>query len=453
MAMAAVLPALMAEKAENAFVIGWGTGITAGELAALDSMKRVDVAEISRGVMQASPFFDFASLNATKNPKIHVYRSDAYRALMRTDEFYDIIVSEPSNPWVTGVEMLFSREFLTAARERLSEGGVYAQWFHLYETDDETVELVLRTYADVFEHVAVWGAGYRDLLILGLKKPGSATDHFRMEERVNQPDFSASLRRMGIEGFPALLGHELLPVGVLHAADLEGPIHTLYHPLLNDQAGRAFFRGDTGSLPFLGYGEPARLARENSMLGAYAMRSGGRLPDEERAQLIIEAYRTLGALTESLLAQWTSESADSEVLGQVRAWAENSTMLYDDGDELGKGGLERIDELVYFFDRSVEAPSDITPEIADLATRRFMDLYHHAAPFAGERLLRIWGSCREGKQDPLWCQEWAREESMKLSTGSESELFEGCLENRSVGEKCREGLERTTHLLETGEWK
>jgi spermidine synthase len=132
MALAATLPALLAEKAENAFVIGWGTGITAGELAAFDTMKRVDVAEISSGVMQASPLFDFASLNATENPKIQVYRSDAYRALMRTDERYDIIVSEPSNPWVTGVEMLFSREFLAAAKGRLSEGGVYAQWFDLH---------------------------------------------------------------------------------------------------------------------------------------------------------------------------------------------------------------------------------------------------------------------------------------------------------------------------------
>ena len=54
-----------------------------------------------------------------------------------------MIASEPSNPWVTGVEMLFSREFLEAARDRLAPGGVYAQWFHTYETDTATVELDL----------------------------------------------------------------------------------------------------------------------------------------------------------------------------------------------------------------------------------------------------------------------------------------------------------------------
>jgi len=451
MAMAAVLPALMADKAENAFVIGWGTGITAGELAALDTMQRVDVAEISRGVMQASPFFDFASLDATKNSKIRVYRSDAYRALMRTDELYDIIISEPSNPWVTGVEMLFSREFLTAAKGRLSEGGVYAQWFHLYETDDETVELVLRTYADVFEHVAVWGAGFRDLLILGLKKPGSATDHFRMEDRINRPDFSAALSRMGIEGFPALLGHELLPVGALHAANLEGPVHTLYHPLLNHQAGKAFFRGDIGSLPFFGYGEPARMANENSMAKAYSMRFGGELPDEERSALIMEAFRSAGPLAEPLLARWLSEEPDSAALGKVQDWVRNSIRYSDDQGDTGDAILERVDALTYFFDQTVESENDINPEIANLATQRFKDFYHHAAPFSGERLLRIWGSCREGEQDPVWCQEWARQESKKLDARSEAELFDACLERRSVGEECRSGIEEAELLLKLGE--
>ena len=70
MGLAAILPAMLADKAERAFVIGWGTGMTAGELAALSSMKVVEVAEISPGVMEAAPLFDFASVNATQNPKI-----------------------------------------------------------------------------------------------------------------------------------------------------------------------------------------------------------------------------------------------------------------------------------------------------------------------------------------------------------------------------------------------
>lgn len=450
MALLSTLPALMAKKSERAFVIGWGTGITAGELAALNSMKRVDVAEISSGVMQAAHFFDFASQDAAKSSKIHVIQSDAYRALMRSEDRYDLIISEPSNPWVTGVEMLFSEEFLSAARDHLAEGGVYAQWYHQYETDDETVALVLRTYAQVFDHVAVWAAGYQDILILGLDEPGSATDHFRMEERASRPDFSASLSRMGIDSFAALLAHELLPVGVLHAANLEGPIHTLYHPRLNDQAGRAFFRGDKGRLPFLGYGELTRIARESSMLHGYALRSGGTLPDKERADLIREAYRSLGPLGRSLLAEWLSEDVDSKQLDELKAWLANSTIIDGKQRTSGASQVEAAEELSRFFERRIEMESHVTPEFARRATDSFTGYYHHAAPFDGEQLIRIWGSCREGRQEPEWCQEWASVEARSLGARAESELLEQCLGNRYVGERCREGLEEARRLVETG---
>src|SRR5690606_12421942 len=136
MGLAALVPALLAERAETAFVIGWGTGVTVGELAALRTMREIVVAEISPAIMEAAPYFDEGNLNASKSDKVRVVVSDAYRALLRSRQPFDVIVSEPSNPWVTGVEMLFSREFLAAARDRLAPGGVLAQWFHTYETDD-----------------------------------------------------------------------------------------------------------------------------------------------------------------------------------------------------------------------------------------------------------------------------------------------------------------------------
>ena len=139
MALAALLPALFADRTESAFVIGFGTGITAGYLAELAGMRSVTVAEISSGVLGAAPLFDFANNGASHHPKIEHVRSDAYRALLRSGERFDVIVSEPSNPWVAGIEMLFSREFLRAARDRLEPGGVYVQWYHLYENNDRSV--------------------------------------------------------------------------------------------------------------------------------------------------------------------------------------------------------------------------------------------------------------------------------------------------------------------------
>jgi SAM-dependent methyltransferase len=195
MALTALVPALLAESPERAFVIGYGTGVTAGELAALELTRVVHVAEISQGVIEAAPLFDEGNLNASKNPKVTIQRGDAYRTLLRSEGQYDLILSEPSNPWVTGVEMLYSVEFLDAARRRLAPGGVYAQWFHLYELDVETVELVLRTYASVFPHVSVWYTMASDLLLLGFDRPEHALDVGAIEERFRRPDFADRARR------------------------------------------------------------------------------------------------------------------------------------------------------------------------------------------------------------------------------------------------------------------
>ena len=446
-----ILPAMMADKAERAFVVGWGTGITVGELAALDSMKRVDVAEFSRGIIEAAPLFDFANRSASKNPKVHVMQSDAYRALMRSDELYDVIAAEPSNPWVTGVEMLYSKEFLEVAKSRLAEGGVYAQWLHLYETDDETIELILRTYADVFEHVTAWSLSYQDILLLGLQKPGPALDHYRFEARSQEADFKEALNRIDIDTFPQLLAHELLPVGVLHQSELEGPIHTLYHPRLSDTAGRAFFRGEVGHLPFSGTGALPEIARSNSMVGGYGLRFGGHLPDEARSEMIRETFRTLGPLTETLMAEWASENPDSEVYEETRRWAKENLQSYSqDGksDSDSDVGLARVDRLALLF----AGPGHLSEEAIDLKTAQqaqedYATFYHHSAPFSPEALLRIWGRCRGEQQTYERCEQVARSQ-LELSEDRDfNMILEECMQERALTPQCVEGLKQAREFL------
>ena len=319
MALAALLPTLFAQKMERAFVIGYGTGVTVGELAALDSTREVVVAEISSGVLKAAPLFEFANLEAATSPKVELIRSDAYRALLRSQRKFDAIVSEPSNPWVTGVEMLFSREFLDAARSRLAPGGVYVQWYHQYESDIASAELVLRTFADVFEEVAVWYGARADLLILGFEDAGAALDLERLARRTARPDLAAGLRRSGIDGFPELLAHELVPLGVVHAAALRGPLHTLLHPLLSDRAARAFYRGAGSRVPFTGFGEAARIGARNSLLGRYVRRAGGRLPADQRAAVVGESCSHRTAQCGAFLADWLRERPDSPALRRAIA--------------------------------------------------------------------------------------------------------------------------------------
>ncbi len=393
MAMLAVVPALFAERAENAFVIGFGTGITAGELSQLAETQSITVAEISSGVIAAAPLFDFGNYGVSRNPKLTFVHSDAYRALVRSARQYDVIISEPSNPWVTGVEMLYSQEFLAAARDHLTPRGVFAQWFHFYDTSDATIELVLETYASVFDHVAVWTVNYADALILGFRDPMWALDLERLAARMQQPDFHLALRRLEATDLATWLAHETLPLGVVHAAALRGPVHSLIHPRLSFVAGRAFFTGGRGSVPFTGYGAPAEIGTANSLLGRYRAQLSG---DEAREALDHAAWRACRAVLSNcggLAAAWANAHPNPE------RFAPLAEMLRERGPRY----LERLQRLLGA-DPSAPAPSGrIPPDEAIEWTRLYRRAYAHAEPFDPAQLVEVWRRCAPDGEDTGAC--------------------------------------------------
>ncbi len=389
MAMTALVPALMAESHENCFVIGFGTGVTTGELAALDDTRSVSVAEISHGVIEAAPLFDEGNRRASRNPKVTIRRGDAYRTLLRSREVYDLIISEPSNPWVVGVEMLYSREFLEAAREHLAPGGVYAQWFHDYESDHEVVELVLRTYASVFPNVSVWYTLASDMLLLGFNQVDRALDVDALEERFAHSDFAAGFKRVGIESFAQLVAHELLPLGTVHAVEQSGEIHTLRHPLLSYRAARAFFRGRMGTLVPYQTRAQERVAMQNSLLRRYA-KGQTPLPHELVEAATFEACRfhrnehcgTFFALWSLLYPQ--SPTLKGALSASRKKGDESSRYLSPQSLEglmmlfgAGESGLNRT----------------YSASEAENLTGRFRRHYHHVVPFSRDRLDEIWNRC------------------------------------------------------------
>ncbi len=309
--------------------------MSVGELAALSSMREVVVAEISPAVMQAAPLFDAGNLHASTSAKMRLVVSDAYRALLRSEGPFDVIMSEPSNPWVTGVEMLFSREFLAAARAQLAPGGVFAQWFHSYETDDATLALVLRTYASVFDRVAVWYTMANDLLLIGFREPDATVNLDRLIVRAAQPDFHAGLERSGVKSLPALLAHELLPIGVVEPPRAGEEVHTLLHPILSHHAARAFFRGGVARLEGVPPGAHAD-GQEPLLLDRLAAKSGGRLGDEQRTQAVREACRHRTIECARLLARWQLDDPSSPALAKQ---LERARQAYPDDVTFRPAGL------------------------------------------------------------------------------------------------------------------
>ncbi len=419
MALTALIPALIAESHERAFVIGWGTGVTTGELATLEGTREVRVAEISRAVIEAAPLFDIGNLAASKNPKVEIIRGDAYRSLLRSDGQYDLIVSEPSNPWVTGVEMLYSREFLQAARKRLAPGGVYAQWFHVYESDVDVVSLVLRTYASVFPYVSVWFALGPDLLLLGFDDPERALDVAALEKRFAQPDFTAGFGRVGIESFPAVLAHELLPIGTLHAVDLKGDVQTLRHPVLSYRAARAFFLGQRTLLPSFSTRAHQEIALRNSLLLRHGA-GAGVMPES----ILDEATRELcrfGRMQQcaTLFARWRLDRPGSprfkNALEEARRGGREAR------EELSQKTLKSLEML--FRGNIRDVPEDQRAQQAERLTDRFLRYYHHVAPFDRRLIDAAWRRCVgadcEQQQKSAWGRLGSPEENAgKLSSSA-----------------------------------
>jgi spermidine synthase len=398
MCYAALIPALLSDDPSRSFVIGWGTGVTVGELAALPESKQVIVAEISRGVMDGAHLFRALNQGADANPKVEVIRRDAYRALLRSEGRYGVIASEPSNPWVTGVEMLYSREFLEAARSRLTPGGVYAQWFHLYEVDQETVEIVTNTYASVFDHIAVWFAQGPDVLLMGLNSPTGYLDLETLRARYESPMMRAGMARCGARGFPEVLAHEMLPPGLVRRGHVAGELHTLHRPILSQHAAQAFFSGRGVELPHLAGGPDAPDGRPRALLAQ--LLGDGPVPEEIASSVtrhVCEARRISECV--AWLARWRADHPASEA---ARLYDPRKVRMMAGLEAFSPQNLARVELLFRGQLPPDPAASDPLRRAASL-TNLFSAFYNHAIPFDRAVLRSAWSGCSRAG-DGVTCQ-------------------------------------------------
>ena len=155
MKMTAHLPLILHSKAEKALVIGWGSGCTAGT-ASLYPLKQIDCIEIEPLMVRCGAYFTDINHAVTSDPRFHSYIRDGRNYLQVTSEMYDVIMSEPSNPWITGVSNLFTKDWYKIVKTRLRPDGVFCQWFHYYNLSPEDVKMQARTFAESFPCASMW---------------------------------------------------------------------------------------------------------------------------------------------------------------------------------------------------------------------------------------------------------------------------------------------------------
>ena len=202
--MSGMVGAALHPRVKNALVIGLGTGSTAGWLGTLPTIERVDVAELERAVLGVAR--DCAPVNrgVLANPKVHITIGDARELLLTTRRRYDLVFSEPSNPYRAGISSLFTQDFYKAVRDRLEPGGLFVQWLQAYEVDPQTVRTVYATLGSVFGSVETFAGKNEDLLLVSSEKPLRYDADFLRKRLAEEPFASAmqnAWRVVGLEGF------------------------------------------------------------------------------------------------------------------------------------------------------------------------------------------------------------------------------------------------------------
>ena len=195
MTLTGVIPLAYRPDAKTAAVIGIGTGLTTHTLLGSSAMRSVETIEIEPAMAEASRLFAPRNSNAFADPRSHIVFDDAKSFFSTYNRSYDIIVSEPSNPWVSGVSSLFTGEFYRLVCRHLNPGGVLVQWFQMYEIDTSLIASVLRALGETFPDYAVYAATDGDLLIVAGE---TATLARPLADVALMPGIARELRRVHI---------------------------------------------------------------------------------------------------------------------------------------------------------------------------------------------------------------------------------------------------------------
>jgi spermidine synthase len=195
--LAAAIPLSMHPHPARVANIGFGSGLTTHTLLTTGLVKRLDSIEIEPLMVEAArKGFGPRISNVFEDPRSHIVYEDAKTFFASTREPYDLIVSEPSNPWVSGVATLFSEEFYGRIAQYLAADGYFVQWMQVYETNIGVVASVMKALAPHFGAYALYNTDDLDIMIIATRGAALRTPDDRL---LQSPQLRAELKRVGIQ--------------------------------------------------------------------------------------------------------------------------------------------------------------------------------------------------------------------------------------------------------------
>jgi predicted membrane-bound spermidine synthase len=199
MVMLGAIGIILQPEARTAAIIGWGSGLTTHTLLTVPHIDSVDTIEIEPEMIRGATFFGSRVRLAYEDPRSHVRIEDAKSYFSFYNKKYDLIISEPSNPWVSGVASLFTKEFYSHVRGYLNKDGLFIQWLHLYDMDMQLVASIMKALSPYFPDYIIYASNSTDMLIAACPVgniQGPNTSFLTMK------DLMTELHKVDIMGLP-----------------------------------------------------------------------------------------------------------------------------------------------------------------------------------------------------------------------------------------------------------
>ncbi len=216
--MSGMLPMLVHPNAKSAMVIGLGTGTTSGWIAEIPTMERVDVVELEPIVVDIAGYYAPVNRNALQNPKHHIAVGDAREVLLTSRQQYDVIFSEPSNPYRAGIASLYTRDFYSSVVNRLGRNGLFVQWMQMYSIDAATMKTIYATISSVFPNVDTWTTTTGDIVLVASREPIVYDANVMRQRLAVEPYRGSTHAAWRVETAEGVLAHFIGSEKLAHAA-------------------------------------------------------------------------------------------------------------------------------------------------------------------------------------------------------------------------------------------
>lgn len=206
MRLFAYLPLALRSESEDVLLLCYGCGVTADALLHGPNVKKLDVVDISKEVLQFADFYTGINYsNPLRDPRVTAFIQDGRFFLQTSPRQYDIISGEPPPPKVAGSVNLYTEEFFSLLKGRLKENGIATFWLPINQLKMDEAKAILRAFHNVFANASVWASADQEWIMMGVNGPGRRVKEEEIRQLWSNPDSGADLRRIGVE-VPEQLG-------------------------------------------------------------------------------------------------------------------------------------------------------------------------------------------------------------------------------------------------------